>query len=180
MQGRRVVVHPSAHMERDVFPQALAQAYPVSEVNGLQGGRRTVMTLGLGWVRFDRRVGSHIHNIDKENTHTYQEFDRPAHLSTLEAQGFLGPRCRSRYTIIGAGARVVGCPRVVDAFVGPGAGRCGGLGVGESIRNDFLGLHPPIPISSHRTPIPPLPAQWSPTPRWRRRRSSRARRSAPW
>ena len=30
-QGRPVVVHPGARMERDIFPQALAQSYLVSE-----------------------------------------------------------------------------------------------------------------------------------------------------
>lgn len=37
-QGRPVVVHPGARMERDVFPQALAQAYPVSLVVIVFGG----------------------------------------------------------------------------------------------------------------------------------------------
>ncbi len=37
-QGRPVVVHPGAFIERDIFPQALAQSYPVSSLGKRPGG----------------------------------------------------------------------------------------------------------------------------------------------
>lgn len=51
-----------------------------------------------------------------------QGFDRAAYLAGWEARGLLGLGARSQLAIIGRGARVVGCPRVVNAFVGEGAG----------------------------------------------------------